>query len=341
VKPIPFVDVREGGPIAYAHIRAAAAVRLRDACLPIPNWTHGCLAPIDKIAANWLRRSGSPYRHELERVVDILGFPGAMTLNMSYLFACTTMGRADAAGAPMLRRSLDWPFRGLGECVEIAWQAGPAGDYYNVTWPGSVGVLSAMAPGRFSAVINQAPMQRRTRALLGFPYDLVANLRATLARDGDWPPDHLLRYAFETCADFEAAIELLSRGPLSRPALFTLSGARPGEIALIERTEREARVMRGPVIVANDWQEIHPGWQARMSHENNESRKAAMRASDQEGPTFHWAAAPVLNKLTRLVVELSAAGEGELAARGYECRLLGGQPHRATQDFHLREKPAA
>lgn len=341
MKPIPFVDVREGGPIAYASIRGAAAARLRDACLPIPNWAHGCLAPIDRIAANWLRRSGSPYRHELERVVDILGFPGAMTLNMSYLFACTTMGRVDAAGAPMLRRSLDWPFRGLGECVEIAWQAGPAGDFYNVTWPGSVGVLTAMAPGRFCAVINQAPMQRRTRTILGFPYDLVANLREALARDGDWPPDHLLRHAFETCADFEAAIVLLSREPLSRPAMFTLSGARPGEIALIERHEREARVMRGPVIVANDWQTPHAGWQARMSHENNESRKAAMRACDQEGPTFHWAAPPVLNRLTRLVVELSAVGEGELAARGYECRLSSGEPQRATQDFHLHTALAA
>ncbi len=59
-------------------------------------------------------------------------------------------------------------------------------------------------------------------------------------------------------------------------------------MALIERTEREARVMRGPVIVVNDWQEPQAGWQARMSYENNESRKAAMRASDQEAPTFHW-----------------------------------------------------
>ncbi len=36
------------------------------------------------------------------------------------------------------------------------------------------------------------------------------NLRDAFASEGGWPPDHLLRYAFETCADFEAAIELLS-----------------------------------------------------------------------------------------------------------------------------------
>ena len=39
--------------------------------------------------------------------------------------------------------------KSLGRAVEIAWQAGEAGDYYNVTWPGTVGTLTSMAPGRF------------------------------------------------------------------------------------------------------------------------------------------------------------------------------------------------
>ena len=71
-------------------------------------------------------------RH-LRDVARISGFPGALTLNMSYLFACTTSAAAGPNGAPLLRRSLDWPFDGLGRCVEIAWQSGPAGDFYNVT----------------------------------------------------------------------------------------------------------------------------------------------------------------------------------------------------------------
>jgi len=341
MRAIPFIDARQGGPVGCAAARSAAARELRDACLPLPRWAEGALTPIDRIAAEWLRHSASPYRHELERVVDILGFPGAMAMNMAYLFGCTTHGRLDETGAPMLRRSLDWPFAGLGKCVEVVWQRGPAGEFYNVTWPGAVGVLTATAPGRFCAVINQAPMRRSTGTIFGFPYDFVANVRSALGRKGDWPPDHLLRYAFETCPDFESAIALLSRAPLSRPALFTLAGVAPQEIALIEREERDARLFRGPVVVANDWQEPRAGWRPRLTRENNERRKAAMRAAHAEGPALHWTAPPVLNRLTRLAVEISAAGEGELVARGYECPLLGGAPQRATLDFRLREERAA
>lgn len=337
MNPIPFLDVRDGGPVAHAQARFDAAVALRDACLGVvAPLGRFCLSPIDRVAANWLRRSGSAYRAELEHVAAILGFPGAMTLNMSYLFACTTQAYEGVDGLPRIRRTLDWPFHGLGRAVEIAWQSGPAGDFYNATWPGAVGVLSAMAPGRFCAVINQAPMQRRTSSVLGFPYDAAVNLRNALRSEGDWPPDHLLRYAFETCETFEEAVRLIAREPLSRPTLFTLAGVKRGEMALIERTEREARIIRGPVIVANDWQEPRPGWQARMNQENNEHRKAAMRKVTPDAPLFSWVETPVLNKLTRLAVEMRSAGAGDLVARGYECSYLRGEPEAATEDFHLR-----
>ena len=139
---------------------------------------------------------------------------------MAYLFACTTQAYAGPDGLPRIRRTLDWPFQGLGQAVEMAWQSGPAGDFYNATWPGAVGVLTAMAPGRFCAVINQAPMKRRTRGRLGFAYDAALNLREAFAADG-WPPDHLLRYAFETCETFDEAVRLIaasrSRGRRSSP----------------------------------------------------------------------------------------------------------------------------
>lgn len=332
--PIPLLDVRAGGPAAHARARLDAALALRDSCLGAAARVSGLLAPVDRIAAKWLRRSASVYRAELEDIVDFLGFPGAMTLNMSYLFACTTQAYEDPDGLPRIRRTLDWPFRGLGQAVEMAWQSGPAGDFYNATWPGAVGVLTAMAPGRFCATINQAPMQRRTRGVIGFAYDAASNLRRALNSEGDWPPDHLLRYAFERCATFDDAVALIAAAPLARPTLFTLAGARRGELALIERTERDARVLRGPVVVVNDWQEPLDGWQARMSYENNELRKAAMRRVAPDAPRFSWVQAPVLNRLTRLAVEMSAA-DGDFAARGYEGRLLVGEPSPATLDFHL------
>jgi len=337
MQPIPFLDVRDGGPIAHARSSLATAAALRDACLaPVPRWSrHVCLKSIDHVAGRWLRNSVSAYREDLEHVAHILKVPGTLALNMSYLFACTTSAFVDRDGLPTLRRSLDWPFGGLGRCVEIAWQSGPAGDYYNATWPGAVGVLSAMAPGRFSAVINQAPMRRRLPGVAALPLDAVINLSNALLREDGWPPDHLLRYAFETCETFEEAIALLSREPLARPALFTIAGVEPHEIAVVERTEREARVLRGPVIVANDWQTPRNGWKGRMGGQNNENRRNSIRQIPHDAAAFAWVVPPVLNPTTRLVVEMTAGGESTLRARGYETHHWQSLPSPATRDFDL------
>lgn len=339
MEPIPFVDVRQGGPMAHVKARIATAHALRDACLaPVPYWGRGILTPIDYLAGNWLKKSASLYREELESIAEYLGFPGAMTLNLSYLFACTTAANVDALGQPRIRRSLDWPFHGLGKCVEIAWQSGPAGSFHNVTWPGSVGVLSAMAPGRFAAVINAAPMQRRIDGFLGLPCDIALNIRNALARSGDWPPDHLLRYVFENCADFEEAIKVLSEEPLARSALFTITGVNADQIAVVERTESKARVIRGPVTVANDWQKPETGWKARMGHENNVARRQAMSDIENNQEPFSWAKPPVLNKLTRLTVEMSATDKGILHARGYESGSIFKMAVPATLDFSLQHE---
>lgn len=333
---IPFVDVRQGGPLAHVRKRMHVAVALRDACLaPVPRWLHGALSPIDNLARRRLGRSASLYREELEQIVDYLGFPGAMTMNLSYLFACTTAADVDSRNRSRIRRSLDWPFHGLGKCVEVARQSGPAGDYLNVTWPGSVGVLNATAPGRFAAVINAAPMQRRTRGIVGLPCDIAMNIHQALAAVGDWPPDHLLRYVFDHAANFEDAVKTLLAEPLARPALFTITGVNADEIAVVERTERQGRVLYGPVTVANDWQKPQPGWKARMGHENNVARRAVFTEMSIDSESFGWVKPPILNNLTRLVVEMSAANGGELLARGYEAHSWRTTPTPATLDLCL------
>jgi hypothetical protein len=339
VNHIPLVDVRDGGPIAHALSRQEAAAALRDYCVaPMPRWGRGvCLSSIDRLAGRWLKSSVSAYRDELQLIATILGFPGTLTLNMSYLFACTTSASLSADGRPVIRRSLDWPFGGLGRCVEIAWQAGAAGEFYNATWPGAVGVLSATAPGRFCAVINQAPMRRRAPGLLALPFDASINLAYALLREDGWPPDHLLRYAFETCDTFEDALRLLSREPLARPAVFTLAGVRPEEIAVVERTEREARILRGPVTVANDWQTPRRGWKGRMGAQNNADRRNSIEQTNADDPCFSWVVPPVLNHTTRLVVEMSSAAGGMLVARGYETASWRKLPTPATRDFDLSD----
>lgn len=333
---IPLVDVRQGGPLAHVKKRTHVAYALRDACLaPLPDWLHGVLSPIDGLAGKWLKRSASLYREELEHIVDYLGFPGAMTMNLSYLFACTTAADLDCRNLPRIRRTLDWPFHGLGKCVEVARQSGPAGDYFNVTWPGSVGVLSAMAPGRFAAVINAAPMKRRTRSVFGLPCDIALNIRQALTSAGVWPPDHLLRYVFDHAENFEDAIETLLAEPLARPALFTITGVQPHEIAVVERMERQGRVIYGNVTVANDWQKPERGWKARMGHANNVARRAVIASAGVDAEPFNWVKPPVLNNLTRLVLEMSATDHGELLARGYEASSLRTMPFPATLDFCL------
>ncbi len=51
---------------------------------------------------------------------------------------------------------------------------------------------------------------------------------------------------------------MLAERPISTPAIFSLAGVKPDETAVIERTEKEARVHEGANAAANHWQA--PGW---------------------------------------------------------------------------------
>jgi hypothetical protein len=321
---IPILDVRDGGPVAHARVRRHAMLALRDACFSVvPTPLRGVARPLDRISSAWLKRSPSPYVGEIARIAEIAGRPGVWFVNASYEWGCTT--RVDVEPVPALRRTLDWPFPGLGRYVEIALQDGGAGLYANVTWPGAVGVLTAVAPGRFAAAVNQAPMYRRTRAGPLLPLDFLLNGIGTWRRrSGHWPVAHLLRHAFDTCATFDEAVTLLTETPLARPALISVVGTEPGQGCLIERTETASHVHRGRCCIANDW---HPAGPARPGHwiprgtfirglADSEERRSLL---DRHAPArpFDWLADPVLNGLTRLAVEASAA-TGELRVVGYE-----------------------
>src|SRR6185437_12792067 len=172
-------DVRDGGPLRHAREKAAEARALRDACLAFfPRAMLPALPLLDRAARRWLTRSRSPYVNEVEQVADTLGFPGVWLLNASYQWACTALAREEG-GAPWLVRTLDWPFNGLGRHAEVARMRGDGGEFFSVTWPGYVGALTAMAPFRFAASINQAPMRRRTAHRWLRPYDFALNGIAT------------------------------------------------------------------------------------------------------------------------------------------------------------------
>jgi hypothetical protein len=342
MEPVPVVDLGGEGAPAHAVRRRAQALALRDACL---GWLPcgGLLARLaDPFARGWLRRSGSPLLGEIDAIARTLGRPGVWLLHGAYAFGCTALADEGREG-PVLRRTLDWPFPGLGRLVEVARQRGAAGDFLSVTWPGFAGLLTAVAPGRFAASINQAPMRRRTRVPWLLWLDYALNAIEAFCASGRPPPEHLLRVAFETCADFDEARRFLEAAPVARPVLFLVTGCAPGERMLIEREIGALRTYRDDTVVANAWRDRSDGWRPRVCGEgrpmeNNRRRMTAMSAwTGRHPPRLAWATPPIVNACTRVTVEMCAA-TGRLLVCGWEARGGSATPVTAVTEV---EAPSA
>jgi hypothetical protein len=350
---IAIVDVREGGALRHATESAGRARALRDDCMAFfPAIARPLIPLFDSLARRWLTRSHSPYVGEVSAIAASLGFSGVWFLNGSYQWGCTALAREED-GVPWLARTLDWPFPGLGRHVEVAHLAGPAGDFYSVTWPGYVGALTAMAPGRFAASINQAPLYRRTRHPWLRPYDLATNaIRTWTIRH--MPPDQMLRQVFETCATYDEARHMLETIPIARPVIFTLAGCRPGESCVIERREEGHLTRETETVAANDWHDAVEPWEGRIaSHllltctypearENSRNRRAKLAGYDgrfSDG-RFDWVAEPVLNGCTRLAVEMCPA-QGILRVAGYDPVPGEALPQRVTGICQVGARRAA
>jgi hypothetical protein len=220
----------------------------------------------------------------------------------------------DTGSGATLRRVLDWPFPRLGELVVVARQDGPAGDFFNITWPGANGSFHGMAPGRFAAAINQAPMRRHGT---GFAGDWFRN-RLAARRATGWPAAHLLRHVFETAPDYAQAKHLLCETPLAVPALFILSGVTAQDSCVIERTETDFAVREmeaGRVCTANHFETRLDGplWEARPI--DSPGRAACARAVSGNVEGFAWFTAPIANINSRLVFNADA-GTGTLELAG-------------------------
>ena len=337
---IPVVDLRHVGTVGYARASVAAVDDLRTGCIAFVPWFATPLLPVaEALCRYWLERSASPYTGEVRAISDLLRRPGIYLGNTAYEWACTAGTSRGSIGAPVLARTLDWPFPGMGRHVILARQTGAAGDFWNVTWPGAVGVLTAVAPGRFAASVNQAPLRRRCGLPLLRTLDYAANALTTFFRVRHAPPDHVLRQVFETAPDYTAAKEMLRVIPVARPVLFTLAGTGVGESCLIEREETSARVIEGDVVVANDWQQPRRNWEERtisgITDINSQNRCSAFtKRLAERGAAFDWVIPPVLNWATRVAVELSA--DGLLRVVGYEPSQ-GWEP--AVQATHVLELP--
>jgi len=278
----------------------------------------------DDISRRWLSRSHNPHLAEIDAIAGLLGRPGAHLLNLSFEWGCSSASLPLPGGGNRLLRTLDWNLAGLGRNLVVARQEGAAGPYDNVTWPGFVGVLTAMAPGRFAAAINQPPLPWTG---LSRPVDwLLARRRQLAARA--LPPAHLLRQVFERCRTYAEAKRTLAETPLCLPAFYTICGTRPEDGCVIERTETQAMVHETPAAIANHW--VRMPRRGRPRGHNSHGRLQAMHALFEAPPAdLSWLRPPVLNRDTRLALVADAAA-GLLTLQGLE------RPGAATRVLTLR-----
>lgn len=310
--PIPVIDTGTAGPLALTE----AAPERFDLIVAnaVAHYGEAALRHGDRLSRRWLERSGNPYLGEIDRVAARLGRPGAYLLNLSYEWTCTAGVGADPDGAGMrLIRTLDWPLDGLGRAVVAARRAGPAGRYIDVTWPGYSGVVTALAPGRFAAAVNQPPM-RRFSPVPALDWMIE---RTRLWRERALPPAHLLRRVFDSCASYAEAKWALVETRVCLPVFYTLAGTGAGEGCVIERTESAAWVREAPASIANHW--VAAPFVGRPRGVDSEGRLRQMEAcrDDARGDDFSWVRPPILNATTRIAAAVNAAS-GRLLAQGFE-----------------------
>ena len=309
-----------------------------------------------RMTRRWLMRSRSPYLAEIAAIAAALEFPGVWFLNGSYEWGCTALARDD--GAPWLVRTLDWPFPGLGRHVEVARMAGPAGEFYSVTWPGFVGVLTAMAPGRFAASVNQAPLWRRTRHPWLRPYDMAANAVDDLVAAAHPAGPAAARRCSRPAPTFGARGALLETTPIARPVIYTLAGCEAGERCVIERTEgrlhhahrghrrgeRLARAAHGRGRRASAATSCSPAAIARRAPTAETGARRSPRGTRRSAGSFAWVVPPVLNRFTRIAVEMCAAqghpARGRLRDSGRR-RTAAARRRRCARCARRRRKPRA
>ena len=267
----------------------------------------------DKQSRRWLKKNVSNHLAELDQIFEVIKQPGVFLLNISYEWGCTCQVRNDKENkTPRLIRVLDWPDAGLGENIIAIKIKQDIGNWTSLTWPGYTGTLQAVAKGRFSAAINQAPMDLPT----GFiQLDWMIN-RLRAWNTNFLPPSHLLRMVFETAENFSQAKHMLLNTPIAVPAIYVLAGVDVNETCVIERKPEEANLIEGPACAANSWQK--DDWKGCFRGEDNTKRLEMIENQDNDLATdFSWLKPPVYNSKTRLAM-ICDAKSGNITAQGFE-----------------------
>jgi len=185
------------------------------------------------------------YWNEVQSVATRVSVPADVMLvcNAYYdmasaLIGCTAFA-VDTSSGPLHARNLDWwtENRLLNETsLACLFKGAPAGEFISIGWPGYLGVLSGMAPGRFAITLNAVLSEEAAQIAL--------------------PVAFQIRQTFEEAETFSDAVERLSQAVIPGNCLLLVSGIEPGEMVVIERTPTRSAIRQaeaGRVIVANDY----------------------------------------------------------------------------------------
>lgn len=341
---------RDGRGDGSSYADAARALMLVSAShygglVAMPKLGMPALKAAGSYVTPWFDRlcdAGAIPRHMADemRAVRRLFGPAGILLNLSTSFGCTAAVMQTAGNEGVLIRSLDWTIGdGMGARMIVHRASGPAGDFWNISYPGFIGVLSAVAPWRFAATINQAPIPGTTGRMVDFIPEKDRTLRSR-----NIPAPLLLREVMETAPDFDAALAILRDRPLAEPIIFTLAGA-DGRHAIIERTRDQAMVHRDMAGTANHWQNGTWKGHARIhgtDRNDSANRACALSAHARNHPDSAisaWLKAPVLNHHTRQAMALDAREDAETPVRVVAFDELGKGAQRAlhivTREAHV------
>jgi acid ceramidase len=187
-------------------------------------------------------------RRELAAVAEIAGvsFEHCSLVNLYYdalklVMGCTAFA-VDSPNGPLHARNLDWwnP-GGLLSSSTLIYEFYRQGElrFRTVSWPGFVGALSGLAPGRFGVTLN---------AVL-----------STDTAEFQAPVTLLLRDVLDTAPSYTDAVQRLREERILCDCLILVSGTKDGEFCVIERTPRRAAVREaehGMVAVTNDYRAL-------------------------------------------------------------------------------------
>lgn len=185
------------------------------------------------------------YASELTSIAHLLDVSeeAILVVNLYYdlvkfILGCTAFA-VDTEQGPLHARNLDWwtEMGLLSSATLVAdFRGAAAGPFQVVAWPGFTGALSGVAPGRFAITLNAVSSNE--------PPALAA------------PITYLIRSTFETARTFAEAIDRLTSTEIASDCLLLVTGTRPGEMAVIERTPTRAALRfptSGYLIVTNDY----------------------------------------------------------------------------------------